>query len=57
MLIANDLMDIDPKIIGTISAKISVKTGIESAAILITSIHTHSAPEMEQGRHEAMTVH
>ena len=52
-LIANDLMDVDPKIIGIIIAKIIGKTGIDPAAILITSIHTHSAPETEYGRSDA----
>jgi hypothetical protein len=52
-LIANDLMDVDPKIIGIIIAKITGKTGIDPASILITSIHTHSAPETEYGRNDA----
>jgi neutral ceramidase len=49
-LIVNDLMDIDPEIIRTISTRISQKTGLDKDSILITSIHTHSAPEMDYGR-------
>ena len=52
-LIVNDLMDVDPEIIQTISARISQKTGLDKDSVLITSIHTHSAPEMEYGRSEA----
>src|SRR5664279_3080140 len=52
-LIVNDLMDVDPEIIRTISAQVSQKTGLGKDSILITSIHTHSAPEMEFGRSDA----
>lgn len=52
-LIVNDLMDADPGIIKGIAGHISERTGICSEAILITSIHTHSAPDLEAGRNEA----
>jgi hypothetical protein len=52
-LIVNDLMDVDPGIIQFVKENIVKKTGIEIDSILITSIHTHSAPEMEYGRSEA----
>lgn len=52
-LIVNDLMDVDPEIIQTITSRISQKTGLDKNSILITSIHTHSAPEMEYGRSDA----
>ena len=53
MSVVNDLMDVDPEIIQTISTRISQKTGLDKDSILITSIHTHSAPEMEYGRSDA----
>jgi neutral ceramidase len=49
-LIVNDLMDVDPGIISTISAQISQKTGFDNDSVLITSIHTHSAPQMQYGQ-------
>ena len=52
-LIVNDLMDVDPGIIQSVRDIIVQKTGIAIYLILITSIHTHSAPEMEYGRSEA----
>ena len=52
-LVVNDLMDVDPAIIKAIADRIAHMTGISSENILITSIHTHSAPDMEYGRHEA----
>lgn len=52
-LVVNDLMDVDRAIIKTIVDRIAYVTGISSDNILITSIHTHSAPDMEYGRHEA----
>jgi neutral ceramidase len=52
-LIVNDLMDVDPEIIQKISARISQKTGLNKDSILITSIHSHSTPEVEYGRSEA----
>lgn len=52
-LIVNDLMDVDPGIIQSVKENIVQKTGMDIDTILITSIHTHSAPEMEYGRSEA----
>jgi hypothetical protein len=52
-LIVNDLMDVDPGIIQSVKENIVKETGIDIDSILITSIHTHSAPEMEYGRSEA----
>ena len=52
-LVVNDLMDVDPGIIQTIKNQVSEETGIDIDSILITSIHTHSAPEMEYGILEA----
>ena len=52
-LIVNDLMDVYPEIIQSIKDRIVQKTGIDIDSVLITSIHTHSAPEMEFGRSEA----
>jgi neutral ceramidase len=52
-LIVNDMMDVDPAIIQSVKGKIVQKTGIDIDSVLITSIHTHSAPEMEYGRSEA----
>jgi hypothetical protein len=52
-LIVNDLMDVYPEIIQSIKDRIVKKTSIDIDSILITSIHTHSAPEMEFGRSEA----
>jgi hypothetical protein len=52
-LVVNDLMDLDPAIIESIKSSIAEKTGVDINAILITSIHSHSAPEMETGRNEA----
>jgi hypothetical protein len=52
-LVVNDLMDVDPAIIKAIADRIAHMTGISSENILITSIHTHSAPDMEYGRHDA----
>jgi hypothetical protein len=52
-LIVNDLMDVDPGIIQSVKDNIVQKTGIGNNSILITSIHTHSAPDMEYGRSEA----
>ena len=49
-LIVNDLMDVDPEIIRTIAAQVSQKTGFDNDSILIMSVHTHSAPDMEYGR-------
>jgi hypothetical protein len=46
-------MDVDPEIIQTISTRISQKTGLDKDSILIASIHSHSAPEMEYGRSDA----
>jgi neutral ceramidase len=51
-LIVNDLMDVDQGIIQSIKNRIVQKTGMDIDPILITSIHTHSAPEMEYGRSE-----
>lgn len=51
-LIVNDLMDVDPGIIQSVKESIVRNTGIDIDSILITSIHTHSAPEMEYGRSE-----
>ena len=52
-LVVNDLMDVDPAIIIAIAEQIAQEAGISSDNILITSIHTHSAPDMEYGRLEA----
>jgi neutral ceramidase len=52
-LIVNDLMDADPEIIRNIQSQISLQTGISMDSILITSIHTHSAPDIEYGRSDA----
>lgn len=52
-LVVNDLMDVDPAIINVIVDRIAHESGISSDNILITSIHTHSAPDMEYGRLEA----
>lgn len=52
-LVVNDLMDVNPDIIKTITSRISVETGIPAESILITSIHTHSAPMMEYGWSDA----
>jgi neutral ceramidase len=52
-LIVNDLMDVGPGIIQSVKDIIVQKTGMNIDSILITSIHTHSAPEMEYGRSEA----
>lgn len=52
-LIVNDLMDVDPAIIKAIGERVSEEAGISIDAVLITSIHTHSAPDMEYGRLEA----
>jgi len=52
-LVVNDLMDVDPAIINAIVDQIAHAAGISSENILITSIHTHSAPDMEYGRLEA----
>ncbi len=52
-LIVNDLMDVYPAIIRAVTDRIASATGISSDSILITSIHTHSAPAMEYGKHEA----
>ncbi len=51
--VVNDLMDVDPAIINAIVDQIAHAAGISSENILITSIHTHSAPDMEYGRLEA----
>jgi len=52
-LIVNDLMDVDPTIIQTVKEQISKETGMDINSILIASIHTHSAPDMEWGRLDA----
>jgi hypothetical protein len=52
-LIVNDLMDVNPGIIQTISDQISQRTGMDKDSILITSVHSHSTPEMEYGRSDA----
>ncbi len=52
-LVVNDLMDVDPEIINSIKSDISGKAGVEEDSILIVSIHSHSAPEMERGRYDA----
>ena len=52
-LIVNDLMDVDPSIIKAIGERVSREAGISIDDVLITSIHTHSAPDMEYGRFEA----
>jgi hypothetical protein len=52
-LIVNDLMDVDPGIIESIKDNIVWNTGMDIDSVLVTSIHTHSAPEMEYGRSEA----
>jgi neutral ceramidase len=52
-LIANDLMDVDPGIIQSVKDNIVQRTRIYADSVLITSIHTHSAPEMEYGSSEA----
>jgi len=52
-LIVNDLMDVDPAIISEIGERVSKEAGISIDAVVITSIHTHSAPDMERGRLEA----
>ncbi|MBG0859410.1 MAG: neutral/alkaline non-lysosomal ceramidase N-terminal domain-containing protein [Bacteroidales bacterium] len=52
-LIINDLMDVDPAIIDSIKVRISKGSAIDTVSILISSIHTHSAPETEYGRYEA----
>lgn len=48
-LIVNDFMEVPPEIIHVIRNEISQQTGVDYAGILITSIHTHSAPLMEYG--------
>ena len=52
-LVVNDLMDVDPEIIISVKSEISGKTGINEDSILIATIHSHSAPEMEYGKSEA----
>jgi neutral ceramidase len=52
-LIANDLMDVEPVIIREIATVISQRTGLSDESIIITSIHTHSAPLMDYGRSDA----
>jgi neutral ceramidase len=52
-LIVNDLMDVDPGIIQSVKENIVRKTRIDIDSVIVTSIHTHSAPEMEYGRSEA----
>lgn len=52
-LVVNDLMDVNPEIIGYMRDQITRDTGMDADSILITSIHTHSAPEMEFGQLEA----
>ncbi len=52
-IIVNDMMDVDPAIIESVKSGIAKKTGVDTDAILITSIHSHSAPEMEPGKYEA----
>ena len=52
-LIVNDFMDADPIVIQSITEQISKKSQISKDSILITSIHTHSAPEIEFGKLES----
>lgn len=52
-LIVNDLMDVEPAVIRKITSLISLKTGVNEDSILTASIHTHSAPVMEQGFSDA----
>ncbi len=52
-LIINDLMDVEPPVIGEITSLISAKTGVNEDSILVASIHTHSAPVMDHGWSDA----
>jgi hypothetical protein len=51
--IINDLMDVDPSIIGKMTSDIAARTGLPQDSILIASIHTHSAPVMGYGSSDA----
>jgi hypothetical protein len=52
-LVVNDLMDVEPVIIREIASLISKNTGLSVESIIITSIHTHSAPLMDYGWSDA----
>lgn len=52
-IIVNDFMDIDPKIVSSIKKRITEKTGIPDSSVIIASIHTHSAPDLNPGISDA----
>lgn len=52
-LITNDLLELGRDQVQSIRAEIASRSGLPAAAILLHSIHTHSAPWMERGLLEA----
>lgn len=52
-LIVNDFMEVPPEIVQEIRNEISRQTGVNYDGIIITSIHTHSAPLLEYSAGEA----
>ena len=51
-IIVNDLMEVPPEIVHDIREKINQNTDINYDAIIVVTIHTHSAPLMEYGIHQ-----
>ncbi len=52
-IIVNDLTDVHPGIVSRITSQISGEADLKEDQVILISTHTHSAPVMEYGRHEA----